>query len=89
MPSVVDPTVMLILNSVLLALYSLTAILCAVKFVKAQNQPQSFLRIFFSLVCIIILIELALQIYQVVAETNQLFMNQPVLIIVNIYAMLF
>jgi len=75
MPSVVDPTVMLILNAVQLALYSLTAILCAVKFVKAQYQPQSFLRIFFSLVSIIILIELALQIYQLIDETNKFIVN--------------
>lgn len=67
MPSVVDPNVMLILNSILLALYSLTAILGGVKFTKSQYQPQSFLRIFFGIVCIIILIELALQIYQLIA----------------------
>lgn len=44
---------MLILNSVQLGLYGLTAILGCIRLVKAYSQPQSFIRLFFAIVAVI------------------------------------
>ena len=74
MSGLVEPKVMLILSWVQVALYGLTAQLGCFKLLKARTQTHPFLPSFFALVCVITLIQLALQIYQVIIESAQ---NSP------------
>ena len=89
MQEVVDENVRRILNYILMALYALILLFGFIRLLLAFIRSRKFLKMFFALVIIITAIELAIQIYQVVQQENKSEIFYPIVIVINIYAMIF
>ena len=78
---------MLILNSLLLALYAVTFLFGIVRVVMAYLRDKHFLVGFFSIVASIAALEMAIQAYQVVMLSTGNDISIGIIIVINIYAM--